>query len=302
MLYIRFGSGRKKGISHHAIKDGSAFGRCSFFQMKHFLFFILLLSQNVMQGQELFVYTEPASNVPAKSLGIRLTQQIATRRPANAVSYQLIPELVLGASNKLMLHGEAFLNTRNGQLIPEGGSLYIKYRFHSSDEVHRHFRMAVFGNLSYSSGIIVQPAIDFSGMNTGASIGLIGTRLIDRLALSTSLSFMHALNNGTGDYKKVQSADRDAIAYSLSAGRLILPFEYKDYDQLNFNLMIELLGQTKIADGATFVDLAPSLQCIVRSRMRIDLGYRFPLVSQLYRMAANGVLIRLEYNLFNAIR
>ena len=80
----------------------------------------------------------------------------------------------------------------------------------------------------------------------------------------------------------------------------MLPKEYTSYDQLNMNLMLEMLGQTNIASGETFLDLAPSVQFIIKSRIRIDLGYRFALVKELQRTSNDGALIRFEYNLFNA--
>ena len=80
----------------------------------------------------------------------------------------------------------------------------------------------------------------------------------------------------------------------------MLPKEYTNYDQTNLNLMCELLGQTNLGSNKTYLDLAPSVQLIFKSRMRLDLGYRFPLVNDLMRTADRGVVIKFEYNFFNA--
>lgn len=82
----------------------------------------------------------------------------------------------------------------------------------------------------------------------------------------------------------------------------MLPKEYDNYEQLNMNWMIEFLGQTNLESGDSYIDMAPSLQFIIKSRFRIDLGYRFPLVNQLNRPASRFFLFRLEYNIFNAFK
>lgn len=253
-----------------------------------------------VQAQELFVYTEPASNVPARSLGLRLTQQIPMQKAGSAVGYQALPEIVWGASAKLMLHAEGFINNRGGTVGFDGASLYGKYRFYSRDDIHRHFRMAFFGRLSYNRGTIMQEAIDVNGQNSGMEWGWIGTKLIDRLAISGTVSWLNAFDNGSAQTKKWPSAYRDALGFSLSAGRLMLPTVYKDYDQVNLNLMLETLGQANLKNGEMFLDLAPSLQLIFKSRMRIDLGYRFAVVKDLDRPVKRMALLRFEYNIFNA--
>ena len=65
------------------------------------------------------------------------------------------------------------------------------------------------------------------------------------------------------------------------------------------NIMLELLGQSNLHNGFSWLDMAPSVQFIFNSRARLDIGYRFPLVSKLQRYAAQGAILRLEYNFFN---
>ena len=80
----------------------------------------------------------------------------------------------------------------------------------------------------------------------------------------------------------------------------MLPKEYTSYEQTNLNLMLEFLGQTNLKTGESFLDIAPSLQLIFHSRIRVDIGYRYALVKDLQRTAPSGGLLRFEYNIFNA--
>ena len=252
-------------------------------------------------AQELYVYTEPASNMAAKGIGFRLSnslmQQVSNKDNYN---FHSIPEVMIGISKKSMLHAEFFLSNRNTKLVAEGGALYYKYRFLSVDEVHSHFRMAAYTRLSYNNSDVHQPAIDVNGHNSGVETGLIATQLIKKVALSTSVAHMYAADNGKGNKFIYANNNRHAVGYTLSIGKLMLPKEYINYNQTNLNLMVEMLGQTNWQTGSTFLDLAPSVQLILMSRMRIDAGYRFPLVNNLKRTADRGFLLRFEYNIFNA--
>lgn len=262
---------------------------------------LLLVCLQRATAQELFVYSDPASNPAKGNMSLRLGWQKALEKSPGGVEQAFVPELSLGLTKKFMLRVTGFVNARDGRLRAEGMSLYGKYRFHSTDDVHRHFRMAVYARAAINSSSVMQLAIDPGMMNSSLESGFVATGLINRLALSGSLSFLHALNN-TGKFGSSFPSDRrNAIAYTLSAGRLMLPLQYADYDQVNVNLMLECPGQTNLETGESFVDLAPSVQFIVKSRMRFDLGYRFPLINDLQRPVARMLLLRFEYNLFNVL-
>ena len=93
-----------------------------------------------------------------------------------------------------------------------------------------------------------------------------------------------------------------AVNYTFSIGKLMLPKEYKDYNQTNINLMLEFLSQVNAGSGRYYIDLAPSVQMIFNSQSRVDIGYRKELSSTLLRTAPNGFFIRLEHNLFNVFK
>jgi hypothetical protein len=268
--------------------------------MKKISFLFLLACSAALQAQELFVYTEPASNMPAGSLGVRFGNLLMDERNSGKYEYHLIPELMWGANKHLMLHADGFISN-NKNLSFEGGSFYAKYRFLTRDQVHNHFRMAAYGRISFNNSAVHQEEIDLYGHNSGYQAGLVATQLLYKIALSANASYMHATDNGSKN-KFPQSQSSNAVSYSLSAGRLMLPKEYTNYKQTNVNLMLEILGQTLSGKGTSYLDIAPALQFIFNSQARIDIGYRQQLYTSMYRTAPNGFLLRFEYLFFNAFK
>ncbi|GGH81750.1 hypothetical protein HNQ91_005630 [Filimonas zeae] len=247
-------------------------------------------------GQELFVFSEPASNMPAKSGGIRVTSNVMTRKMPGAPDYQLLPEFMLGVNKNLMLHAEGYVSNSNGSTRAEGGGVYAKYRFYTTDQMYRHFRMAAFGRVGTSRMNRMQEEIETNGMQSGYEAGFIATQLLHKQAISATVSFEQVL----GDGRKTGFAN-EAVNYSLSTGRLLHPSSYKHYGQLNVNFMAELIGQKALGNNRSFLDIAPAIQFIINSQTRIDLGYRQELYSTLTRTSANSFLIRLEHTLFNVL-
>jgi hypothetical protein len=266
--------------------------------MKYKLFIVFILASLTTMAQELYVFTEPASNMAAKSIGLRLNNYIMPETYTSKTNYHLIPEIMVGVSKRLMVHGDVFFSNRNKALSAEGGSVYAKYRFLSHDDVQKHFRMAAYSRYSFNNSDIHQEEINLYGHNTGYELGIIATQLLHKVAISTGLSFLKALDNGSGN-KYPYSGSTKAINYTLSVGKLLLPKEYKDYKQTNVNLMLEFLNQYNPGPKRYYIDVAPSVQFIVNSVARIDLGYRKELRSTLYRTAPDGLFVRLEYNFFN---
>ena len=267
-----------------------------------FLFILLVLFFSYdAPAQELFAYTEPASNMAAKSIGIRINNSFMRETSLSRYRYHLNPEIMWGVSGKLMLHANAFFSNQSSSFSGEGGSVYVKYRFYSQDEVHNHFRMAAFGRLAMNNSHLHQPAIDLNRFNSGYEAGLVATKLIQKVAISAGAGLLHAMDNGKYKFSS-NPKERNALEYNLSVGKLFLPKEYTSYNQLNVNGMVEFLGQSNFSLGNSYVDMATVLQFIILSKMRVDLGYRFPLLNNLKRSANDGFLVRLEYNIFNAYK
>ncbi len=286
---------------------------------------ILLFISAAGFAQELYVFTEPASNMAAKSIGVRMGTKIYKMNHTGKFStYRLDPELMIGVSKKLMVHLNGYAsNMFQSNLKLEGGSIYAKWRFLSSDEVHSHFRMAAFGKLAAvnnpntlttigkhavpdgNGGFIyhdllnttVNNEIDLDGTNSGVTGGVVATKLVNKLAVSSSVSYSYRLNN-LHDKREVIVPWR-AINYTVSAGYLLLPKEYTSYKQTNVNLYTELLGTSTWDDKKYFIDIAPAVQFIFNSIARLDIGYRTQLKGTTQRMGNSYFLIKAEYNFLN---
>ncbi len=264
-----------------------------------FILLLFVFTANTALAQELFVFTEPASNMAARSFGFRANNYLMFENPSKKANYHLLPEVMWGVSKKIMVHAVAFLSNRDNRFVAEGGQVYLKYRFYSVDEVHSHFRMALYGRYSFNNSDVHQRAVDLNGHNSGYEGGFVATKLKNKVAVSASASYLYATDNGKEKFI-YNMKSRNAANYTLSIGKLMLPKEYTGYKQTNVNLMFELLGQVNFETGYSFLDIAPSVQFIFLSKMRLDAAYRIPLVKDLTRTAPGGFLVRLEYNIFNA--
>src|SRR5437868_10257386 len=101
-------------------------------------------------AQELYVSTEPASNMAAGSIGFRLASRLYKMNYNHSFSScRIQPEVMIGAGKKSMIHLAGYgSDMYQKKFKTEGGSLYAKYRLYSTDDVHKHFRIAVFSEIS----------------------------------------------------------------------------------------------------------------------------------------------------------
>lgn len=262
-----------------------------------------MLASCHLHAQELFVYTEPASNMAARSLGFRLQNNLMLPYAGSRSEYYLIPEVMWGVSRKFMVHADAILSNRTNDFKAAGGSVYMKYRFFSRDDIHSHFRIACFGRASRNNSPVFDRTINLQQQHSGYELGLVATRLKNKVAVSLSASWLKALDNKNENGISYDVYANKAMVASLSVGKLMLPKVYEDYRQVNLNAMLELLGQlgeaSPPADLNSYLDLAPSLQLILLSRIRLEAGYRFPLIDNSDRAFDRGFLLRMEYNFFN---
>ena len=269
--------------------------------MNKILLTIFLLFSLTAFSQELFVFTEPASNMPAKSLGFRDMNGFFLEK-SGKLNYHNMPEIMWGINKKWMVHAQGFISNRqDGGFETEGGSVYAKYRFFSEDAIHKHFRMALYGRYSFNKADIHQQELETMGHNTGYEAGFIATQLLHKVAISSSISYERALDNQP-NYRFPITESNSGMNYTLSAGKLMLPKVYTSYKQVNMNLMLELLGQRLNDNKKSFLDIAPSVQFIFNSQARIDIGYRHQLYSTMSRTAPNGIVLKFEYLFFNFFR
>lgn len=269
--------------------------------MRYYFILILIFSSFQINAQELFVVTEPASNVPAGSIGVRLAQSLFKEQLKSGYNYHLMPEVTWGISKNWMIRTSAFVSNRNNELVTEGGSFYTKYRFLSTDDLHSHFRMAAFGRYSFNNADIHQEEIETMGHNTGFETGIVATQLIKKVAISSSISYERAYDNKP-DYIFPENQSNNATNYTLSIGKLMYPKKYTSFKQTNINLMLEFMGQTLNENGKSYLDAVPSIQFIINSQARIDFAYKQELYNSMLRSAPNGFYLNLQYNFFNATK
>jgi hypothetical protein len=272
---------------------------------KLFIAFLLLACLSGA-GQELYVYTEPASNMPAHSLSTKPTANFIGKNPSagNRFMQRYTPEVMMGVNKKLMWHlGGSFSDMHSRNFRWESVYTYIKYRFISVDDVHKHFRMAAFGDASYTRSPFEFDEVSLQGDKTGIALGLIATQLINKLAVSATISHTQVLDGSRND-KIVYSPERNyqAMNYSLSAGYLLFPTKYTDYRQTNMNLYVELLGQQTLDRSTHYWDLAPAVQFIFNSTSKANIGYRFQLNGNMERMTEQSLLVSYEWTFLNALK
>jgi hypothetical protein len=257
-------------------------------------------------AQELYPLTEPASNNPAQSLSARVMAVVNGDNMSSRTIQRHMADVSLGINKKLMVRaGTNFSSMRQPSLNWEGARLYGKYRFVSNDDVHKHFRLAAFGLYSYSRNNLEYNEINLMmGEQTGAQAGLVATQLWHKLAISGTVAWNEVLDGLRRDKRYRDLYAYQALNYSLSAGYLLLPFEYRDYNQTNLNLYVELLGGRNINFPAEkqWLDLAPSVQAIFNSTAKVNLGYRFQLSSDIYRVTRNSAFLSFEYLFLNALK
>ena len=111
---------------------------------------LFLFTFSITNGQELYVFSEPASNLPAHSMSVRLTNHFVTSDNIyNRFSNRVMPQVMFGISKKFMLGISGTIgNMHTTDLRYESARFYAKYRFLSKDDIHKHFRMAVFADAS----------------------------------------------------------------------------------------------------------------------------------------------------------
>lgn len=274
--------------------------------MKQIFIVTLLFYSTIIKAQELYVYTEPASNMPAHSLSAKFSANLIGRQQGNTNRFmqRYTPELMFGINKKWMVHaGATFADMHTERFRWESAYLYAKYRFLSNDELHSHFRMAVFADASYTRSPFHFDEISLQGDKKGVQLGLIATQLWNKLAVSGTISHTQALDKSRNN-KVLYIPERiyQAMSYSLSAGYLVLPFEYRDYKQTNLNIYTELLAQQSLDRKAYYVDLAPAVQLIFNSNAKLNLGYRFQLNSNMQRMTESSWLISFERTFLNALK
>jgi hypothetical protein len=262
---------------------------------------MLVLASVTGYAQELYVYTEPASNMPAKSISAKWNTTLLKSIHNDRTEQRHSPEIMFGLNKNWMVHAAGtFSDMYSSNLRWESVRLYAKYRFLSLDDVHQHFRMAAFGEVAHSVNDAFYEEVSLNGDQSGVMGGIILTQLWQKLALSSTLGYAQVT---TKKPKFIPDAyPWQAFNYSLSAGYLVLPRDYTSFRQTNVNIYAELLGQQTLDQQKYYIDLAPALQFIFNSNAKLNLGYRFQLNSDMHRMAEKSWQLSFEYVFLNALQ
>lgn len=268
------------------------------------VFLLLMLTLPVALGaQELYVFTEPASNMPARSVSFKLTMRSPDSKYNSYFKQRYIPEVMVGVNKNWMVHlTGGFSDYYSERIQPESIRGYVKYRFLSIDDVHRHFRMAAFAEGSYSRYKHLYDEFTLDGDLSGMQAGLIATQLINRLAVSATAAYMRGFEDESGHSLHSEGLMLDMFNYSLSAGYLLLPRNYTDYKQTNLNLYLELLGSKGLDDNMYLVDLAPALQLIFNSNTKVNVGIKYQLKSNMVRVGERTYQVSIEHTILNAFK
>jgi len=250
-----------------------------------------------IKAQELYVNTEPASNMAAKAIGLRLNADFVPLDGRTGL--RMSPEVMFGFSRYLMVHANLYGSSYyQNDFKFEGASIYAKYRFLALDQPQSHFRMAGYGRVSLINDPLPYSEINLQGDNSGIMGGLVMTQLLHKLALSATSDISHAVNNVSNPLSP--NPGRNQVGYTFSAGYLLLPKNYTDYKQTNLNIYTEFIGKSSLDGKGSYLDIAPAVQLIFNSTTRVDFGWHKQLTGNLSRIANTSYLIRLEHNLFNA--
>jgi len=270
--------------------------------MRIFTLFILLFEIfHPIVAQELYIYSEPASNMPARAFGLKYSGKFLENKNTLKNEQRHGLELQFGHNKKWMTHVASTISDMYSPNVRwESFRIYSKYRLLSVDDVHKHFRAAAFGEFSSSINPVRFDELNLEGDQSGLRGGVILTQLVHKLAVSTTLSYIYSLQDrikGIG-----HSHNYNAFNYSLSGGYLLYPRSYKSYNQTNFNIYLECLGSQAVDTKTAFLDLAPALQLIFTSNTKLNVGYRFQVAGNMNRMANNSFHISIERTFLNALR
>ncbi len=252
-------------------------------------------------AQELYVFSEPASNMPSNSVSAKIDYRTPVSKYNNDYKQRYSPEIMFGLNRKWMLHvSGSFSDFYTPQLRWESVKTYAKYRFYSDDDIHRHFRMAAFAEASYSRSPFYYGDINLGGDNSGVQAGIIATQLVNKLAISGTASVIKVFANREIHVNQLGQS-LNALYYSLSAGYLLFPLHYSDYKQTNLNVYFETIGMKGFDKGDYMLDLAPALQLIFNSNFKVNLGARLQVSGNMQRIGENNYFITMERTFLGAL-
>jgi hypothetical protein len=274
----------------------------------YIILFFIVFDCCEIAAQELYVLNDPASNVPAKSLNVKYGGKFVRESYDGHQHWgtRHMLESSIGLSKSLMIRPSATFSNMykiypDRQLNFESMALYAKWRWLSIDDIHKHLRAAVFVKSIYSTNDLLYDELTGEGDQSAFQAGLIFTQLVNKLAVSSTFTWQEVLDSERWlKYSGPRNFGYRSFNYALSAGYLMYPKKYSSYGQTNFNVYLEVIGSNGIDRQFNFLDLAPAIQLIINSSSKLNLGYRFQLAGNAFRMAQTGFNISFEQTFLNA--
>ena len=276
----------------------------------YIILIIIVFDYGFLSAQELYVLNEPASNIPAKSLNLKYGGKFVKESYDGHQHWgtRHMLESSMGLSKSLMIRPSATFSNMykiypDRQLNFESVGIYAKWRWLSIDDVHKHFRAAAFLKGIYSTNDLLYDELTGEGDQSAVQAGLIFTQLVHKLAISSTLTWNEVLDEERWlKYAGPRNFGYSSFNYALSAGYLLYPKQYSNYGQTNFNVYLEFIGSNGVDRRFNFLDLAPSIQFIFNSSSKLNLGYRFQVAGNAFRMAQTGFNISFEQSILNVIQ
>jgi len=302
--------------------------------MKHafFICFLLLSIAVPTLGQELFPNSESASNVPKGVIGVRLSTEDYNILNFSPFSTPTIGpyfrsmdclKLMYGLGAKWSVYATSTVSNHHDSKLPagyfsddgkvyhshnilkgaypflfEGVNIYSKYRFLTFDDNESHIRMAMYNELSLNHVAHDEAEPSLIGDNSGFGSGIIITKLKNKFAASLTTGFIIPFKYSESQGHEFTSGN--AFNYSLSLGYKAFPFTYKNYEQTNLNVYVELMGVdygkatlgwngknvnitgVYALQAGNVIDIRPGLQLIIKSNLRLDFSTAYSLIGTSY--------------------
>jgi hypothetical protein len=257
---------------------------------------------NTVGAQELYVFSEPASNMPAKSIAAKFSARFPDSKLNNYFKQRYMPELMFGVNKNLMVHvSGTFSDFYTNRVKWESVKTYAKWRFYSKDKVHQHFRLAAFIEGAVTNNPFLYDELNLDGDNDGVQGGLIATQLLNKLAISGSVSVLKVFAP-RNEHVHGKDHSLEALSYNVSAGYLLFPRDYTNYNQTNVNVYVEALGMKGINGKDYMLDVAPAIQFIFNSNFKINIGARFQTLGNMIRVGENNYFVSIERTFLNALK
>lgn len=269
------------------------------------LLFCRVLFVMPLFGQELYVYNESASTLPARSVSFKLKNHLVQKTYLlNQFSFRSAPQVFMGVYKNLTVRlGGTVSSMYATQPKLESFHVYAKYRFLSRDAIHRHFRVAGYLEAARTNAPFMNDEINLGGDRSGMEAGLILTQLWNKFALASTISQTQVFHYYRWDKVRHRVLHPFTSAqFTISAGYLVFPRTYTSYKQTNLNLYLELLTQRALDRGLYFVDLAPAFQLIFASKTKLNVGYRFQVKGDMKRMMQESWLLSMETSFLGVLK